>query len=88
MLSIAETSMISENDLLLLLRYHNVKNGKEVSEVTEGKSSWNIKVNRVKEIRRRENDGLLHQLHFVMKSREEGESREEVWGGGEGVCVR
>ena len=45
---------------LLLLRCHNVKNGKEASEVTEGKSCrmcWG-KVNRVKEIRRIEKDGL------------------------------
>ena len=57
---------------MLLLRCHNVKNGKEASEVTEGKSSrmrWGKTTeqrkefiiygkNRVKEVRRREKDGL------------------------------
>ena len=38
----------------------------------ESPAGYAGKGNRVKEIRRREKDGLFRQLHFVMKSREEG----------------
>ena len=49
---------------LLLLRCHNVKNGEEVSEVTEIKFS---KVNRVKESRRRENFSKHITLEYLWK---------------------
>ena len=46
----------------------NDKNGKEASQETEGKSSLDAlgKVNRIKEIRRREKDGLKITNNSIM----------------------
>ena len=64
-------NLIFSDNAFSVVRCHNVKNGKESSEVTEGKSSsmrWARK-NRVKEIRRKGKDGLKinQQQHCVRK---------------------
>ena len=54
-------------------RCHNLKNGKEASEVTGRKIQQDAlgKVNSVKEIRRRENDGLKITDNMIMRGRPE-----------------
>ena len=71
MLSTNYVLVVFKAKVVVVVRCHNVKNGKEArfyrSKIQQDALG---KVNRAKEIRRRENYNLLSQLHFVMKSRE------------------